>query len=209
MVGSLRAILPDSRLRLPHQIPRLSLSTSLHRRNICRKAGLCRPPRSHLSHHICHAPSDHNGLPKHRRFRLNPLHHLQEYSQCPPHSLPLSGHHRHMLLDPCHHQPRYPGLPSRKTGSMTTGTMLRRREATIMGPPKVRTHLPRRFALLSLMTLSALAMCSPLVSGARSASAAPARFVLAGPGLAASPTNLTTCRQCMVTLSNIRPNSSL
>jgi len=114
-----------------------------------------------------------------------------------------------MLLDPCHHQPRYPGLPSRKTGSMTTGTMLRRREETIMGPPKVRTHLPRRFALLSLMTLSALAMCSPLVSGARSASAAPARFVLAGPGLAASPTNLTTCRQCMVTLSNRSPNRSL
>ncbi len=78
-----------------------------------------------------------------------------------------------------------------------------------MGPHKVRTHLPRRFALLALMTLSALAMCSPLVCGARSASAAPARFVLADPGLAASPTNLTTCRQCMVTLSNTRPHGSL
>jgi hypothetical protein len=78
-----------------------------------------------------------------------------------------------------------------------------------MGPPNVRTHLPRRFALLSLVTLSALAMCLPLVSGARSASAAPARFVLAGPGLVASPTNLTTCRQCMVTLSNTSRHGSL
>ena len=78
-----------------------------------------------------------------------------------------------------------------------------------MGPPNVRTHLPRRFALLSLVTLSALAMCLPLVSGARSASAAPARFVLAGPGLVASPTNLTTCRQCMVTVSNTSRHGSL
>jgi hypothetical protein len=78
-----------------------------------------------------------------------------------------------------------------------------------MGPPNVRTHLPRRFALLSLFTLSALAMCSPLVSGARSASAAPARFVLTGTVLAASPTNLTTCSQCMVTVSNRSPHASL
>jgi len=78
-----------------------------------------------------------------------------------------------------------------------------------MGPPNVRTHLLRRFALLSLITLSALAMCSPLVSGARSASAAPARFVLAGPGLVASPTNLTTCRQCMVTVSNTSRHGSM
>jgi hypothetical protein len=78
-----------------------------------------------------------------------------------------------------------------------------------MGPPKVRPHLPRRFALLSLITLSALALCSPLVAGARSASAAPARFVLAGPGLAVSPTNLTTCRQCLVTLSNRSSHGSL
>ncbi len=78
-----------------------------------------------------------------------------------------------------------------------------------MGPPNVRTHLPRRFALLSLITLSALALCSPLVSGARSASAAPARFVQAGTVLAAAPTNLTTCRQCMVTVSNRSPHASL
>ena len=78
-----------------------------------------------------------------------------------------------------------------------------------MVPHDVRAHLPIRFTLFALITLSALAMCSPLVSGARSASAAPARFVLAGAGLAASPTNLTTCRQCMVTLSNRSPNRSL
>src|SRR5713101_5882478 len=97
-----------------------------------------------------------------------------------------------MLLYPCHHQPRSPGLPSRKTGRMTTGNMVRSsRKETIMIPHNVRAHLPIRFALFALITLSALAMCSPLVSGARSASAAPARFVLAGAVLAASPTNLT------------------
>ncbi|HEX6480451.1 MAG TPA: hypothetical protein VF043_16555 [Ktedonobacteraceae bacterium] len=77
-----------------------------------------------------------------------------------------------------------------------------------MGPHNIRTHLPRRFALLSLMTFNALAMCSLFISGARSASAAPARFVLAGPGLVASPMNLTTCRQCMVTLSNRNSHES-
>src|SRR5258708_4429069 len=115
-----------------------------------------------------------------------------------------------MLLYPCHHQPRYPGLPGRKTGRMTKGNMVRSsRKETIMVPHNVRAHLPIRFALFALITLSALAMCSPLVSGARSASAAPARFVLAGAVLAASPTNLTNCRQCMVTVINESPTRSL
>ncbi len=93
---------------------------------------------------------------------------------------------------------------------MTTGNMLHSsREETIMGPHNVRAHFPRRFALFALITLCALAMCSPLVSGARSASAAPARFVLAGAVLAAFPTNLTNCRQCMVTVSNESPTRSL
>jgi hypothetical protein len=93
---------------------------------------------------------------------------------------------------------------------MTTGKILRSsREETIIVPHDVRAHLPIRFALFALITLSALAMCSPLVSGARSASAAPARFVLAGAVLAASPTNLTNCRQCMVTVINESPTRSL
>jgi hypothetical protein len=93
---------------------------------------------------------------------------------------------------------------------MTTGKILRSsREETIMVPHDVRASLPIRFALFALLTLSALAMCSPLVSGAKSASAAPARFVLAGAVLAASPTNLTNCRQCMVTVINQSPNRSL
>ena len=79
----------------------------------------------------------------------------------------------------------------------------------MMVPHNVRAHLPIRFALFALITLSALAMCSPLVSGARSASAAPARFVLAGAVLAASPTNLTNCRQCMVTVINESPTRRL
>jgi hypothetical protein len=78
-----------------------------------------------------------------------------------------------------------------------------------MVPHNVRAHLPIRFALFTLITLSALAMCSPLVFDARSASAAPARFVLAGAVLAASPTNLTNCRQCMVTVINENPNRGL
>jgi hypothetical protein len=78
-----------------------------------------------------------------------------------------------------------------------------------MVPHNVRAHLAILFALFALITLSALATFSPLVSGARSASAAPARFVLAGAMLAASPTNLTTCRQCMVTVINKSPNRSL
>jgi hypothetical protein len=78
-----------------------------------------------------------------------------------------------------------------------------------MVPHDVRAHLPRRFALFALITLCALAMCSPLVSSARSAFAAPARFVLASAVLAASPTNLTNCRQCMVTVSNQSPTRSL
>jgi hypothetical protein len=78
-----------------------------------------------------------------------------------------------------------------------------------MGPHNVRAHFPRRFALFALITLCALVMCSSLVPGARSASAAPVRFVLAGAVLAASPTNLTNCRQCMVTVSNESPTRSL
>jgi hypothetical protein len=92
---------------------------------------------------------------------------------------------------------------------MKTGNMLRSREETIMVPHDVRAHLPIRFALFALITLSALAMCSPLVSGARSASAAPARFMLAGAVLAASPTNLTNCRQCMVAVINESHTRSL
>jgi hypothetical protein len=93
---------------------------------------------------------------------------------------------------------------------MTTGNMVRSsREEPIMVPHNVRAHLPIRFAFFALITLSALAMCSPLVPGARSASAAPARFVLAGAVLAASPTNLTNCRQCMVTVINESPTRSL
>jgi hypothetical protein len=64
-------------------------------------------------------------------------------------------------------------------------------------------------ALLSLIALSTLALCSPLVSGAKSASAAPAPFVLTGAVLAAAPTNLSTCRQCLVTVSNRSPHGSL
>src|SRR6266851_151610 len=78
-----------------------------------------------------------------------------------------------------------------------------------MVPRNVRAHLPLHFALFALITLSALALFLPLDSGARSASAAPARFVLAGAVLAVSPTNLTTCRQCLVTVSNKSPNRSL
>jgi hypothetical protein len=93
---------------------------------------------------------------------------------------------------------------------MTTGKILRSsREETIMIPRDVRAHLPIRFALSALLTLSVLAICSPLVSGAKSASAAPARFVMAGAVLAASPTNLTNCKQCMVTVFNQSPNRSL
>jgi hypothetical protein len=78
-----------------------------------------------------------------------------------------------------------------------------------MVPPSGRAHLPLRVALFALITLSALAMCSPLVFGARPASAAPARFVLAGAVLSASPTNLTTCRQCTVTVINKSSTRSL
>src|SRR5712692_1926286 len=78
-----------------------------------------------------------------------------------------------------------------------------------MVPRNVRAHLPLHFALFALITFSALALISPLDSGARSVSAAPARFVLAGAVLAVSPTNLTNCRQCMVTVSNKSPNRSL
>jgi hypothetical protein len=78
-----------------------------------------------------------------------------------------------------------------------------------MVPPKARIHLQISVALFALITLSVLAMCSSLVSGARPASAAPARFVLAGAVLAASPTDLTNCRQCMVTVINKSPNRSL
>jgi len=93
---------------------------------------------------------------------------------------------------------------------MTTGNILRSsREETIMVPHNVRAHLPILFALFALITLSALAMFSTLVSGARSASAAPARFVLAGAVLAVSPTNLTDCSQCVVTVINESPSRSL
>lgn len=78
-----------------------------------------------------------------------------------------------------------------------------------MVPHNVRAHPPLRFAIFALITLSALTMFSPLVSGARSASAAPVRFVLAGAVLAASPTNLTNCKQCMVTVINKSPTRSL
>src|SRR6266571_6813009 len=93
---------------------------------------------------------------------------------------------------------------------MTMGKILHSsREETIMVAHNVRAHLPILFALFALITLSALAMFSPLVSGARSASAAPARFMLAGAVLAVSPTNLTNCRQCMVTIINKSPRRSL
>lgn len=75
----------------------------------------------------------------------------------------------------------------------------------------VRARLPIRFALFALLTLSVLAVCSPLVSGAKttSASATPGSFVLAGAVLAVSPTNLTNCKQCMVIVSNQSPTRSL
>jgi hypothetical protein len=73
----------------------------------------------------------------------------------------------------------------------------------------VRARLPIRFALFALLTLSVLAMCSPLVSGAKTISATPGRFVLAGAVLAVSPTNLTNCKQCMVIVSNQSPTRSL
>jgi hypothetical protein len=75
-----------------------------------------------------------------------------------------------------------------------------------MVPLNVRVHLPILFALI---TLSTLAMFSLLVFGARSASAAPARFVQADAVVAASPTNLTNCRQCMVTVINKSTNRNL
>ncbi len=78
-----------------------------------------------------------------------------------------------------------------------------------MGRHNIPVSLSRRFALFTLATLGALALCLPLVSGARSAPAAPARFVLAGPVLTASPTELTRCRQCAVTVSNESSTRSL
>jgi len=93
---------------------------------------------------------------------------------------------------------------------MTMGKILHSsREETIMVPHNVRAHLPILFALFALITLSALAMFSTLVSGARSASAVPARFVLASTVLAVSPTNLTDCSQCVVTVINESPSRSL
>ncbi|MFL5693142.1 MAG: hypothetical protein ACJ795_15195 [Ktedonobacteraceae bacterium] len=78
-----------------------------------------------------------------------------------------------------------------------------------MVPHNVRARLPLLFALFALITLSALAILSPLVSGARSASAAPARSVLVGAMLVISPTNLTSCQQCTVTVINKSPNRGL
>jgi hypothetical protein len=78
-----------------------------------------------------------------------------------------------------------------------------------MVPHNIRAHIPILFTLFALITLSALAIFTPLVSGARSASAAPARFVLVGAVLEASPTNLTNCMQCMVTIINKSPNKNL
>ena len=93
---------------------------------------------------------------------------------------------------------------------MTTEKILRSsREETIMVPHNIRAHFPILFTLFALITLSALAIFTPLVSGASSASAAPARFVLAGAVLEASPTNLTNCKQCMVTIINKNPNRNL
>lgn len=86
---------------------------------------------------------------------------------------------------------------------MTTEKILRSsREETRMVPLNIRVHLPILFVLFALITLSTLAMFSLLVSSARSASAAPARLVQADAVVAASPTNLTNCRQCMVTVIN-------
>jgi len=71
-----------------------------------------------------------------------------------------------------------------------------------MVPLNIRVHLPILFVLFALITLSTLAMFSLLVADARSASAASARLVQADAVVAASPTNLTNCRQCMVTVIN-------
>ena len=78
-----------------------------------------------------------------------------------------------------------------------------------MIPPHRRILFPRRVLLFTLVIVSALAALWPLALGARAASAAFAHPLLAGSTLMVSPTNLTGCRQCSVTVSNQSPNRSL
>lgn len=78
-----------------------------------------------------------------------------------------------------------------------------------MIPPEVRIHTRTRFALFALVVLSTLVMLSLLARDTRTAGAASMHLTLAGGSLAVSPTNLTNCRQCTVTVSNQSPNRSL
>jgi hypothetical protein len=71
-----------------------------------------------------------------------------------------------------------------------------------MGLQSVRARLLVLFASFSLILLSALALSTPLLSGMRSASAAPVHLAVAGPMLSVSPTTLTNCTQCTVTVTN-------
>ncbi len=84
-----------------------------------------------------------------------------------------------------------------------------RQRGNLMIPPDARIHTRTRFVLFTLVALSALVMLSLLVCNARTAGAASARLTLAGGQLAVSPTNLTSCRQCTVTVSNQSPTRSL
>ncbi len=77
----------------------------------------------------------------------------------------------------------------------------------MMEPRSVRTHLLLLCALFALITLSVLAIFAPLVSGTRAASAA--HTVLVGAMIEASPTSLTNCKQCTVTIMNKNPNRNL
>ena len=76
----------------------------------------------------------------------------------------------------------------------------------MMAAHSIRTRLQM---LVTLVILGVAAMTSLLASGARPMSAATARFALAGPVLAASPTDLTNCRRCTVTVSNKSSSRSL
>lgn len=75
-----------------------------------------------------------------------------------------------------------------------------------MTPPGVRTRTRTLFAFFAL---SVLIMLSLLARNAKAADAAPAHLTLAGGTLTVSPTSLTNCRQCTVTVSNQSPNRSL
>ena len=90
---------------------------------------------------------------------------------------------------------------------MTTGKAVRSsREKKLMGRYNGRAPHLRYLALFALITISALALCSPLVSGARAASAP---FAPPGAVLAVSPTNLAGCGHCIVTATNQSPTRSL